>query len=492
MSGLDRVFKFTEKQNLARELMGSTALHIMLFGGSRSGKTFIIVRQIVIRALKAPGSRHAILRFRFNHVKASIWYITFPQVMALCFPEIRFKLNKSDWFIEFPNGSQIWIGGLDDKERTEKILGQEYASILLNECSQISFSSREIVRTRLAQKVEYEHPRTGEQVALPLKMYYDENPPLKTHWTHRTFIEKRHTDPPYRPLQDPENYAYLQINPGDNRDNLPPETIAELQKLSPRARERFWEGKFGAADENALWTYEIIEQHRATKYPDLQRIVIAVDPSGTKGDEDQRSDHVGIVVGGLGIDGEGYVLEDLTANIRPAQWGKIVATAFRRWGADAVVAEVNYGGAMVENVIESAAEREGIYIPFKSVTATRGKVVRAEPFSGLYENGQVHHVGRFVELEDQLCSFTTHGYMGDRSPDRADACIWMLAELFPVMVMGRPDENMQTEADSYYDPLEFEAGPANRRRGYIPGRGPVNTLQKFDADADYDPLDWDG
>lgn len=95
----------------------------MLFGGSRSGKTFLLVRNVVMRALKAPKSRHAILRFRFNHVKASIIMDTFPKVMELCFPGVKYTINKTDWFAEMPNESQVWFGGLDDKERTEKILG---------------------------------------------------------------------------------------------------------------------------------------------------------------------------------------------------------------------------------------------------------------------------------------------------------------------------------------------------------------------------------
>ena len=124
----------------------------MLFGGSRSGKTFLLVRQLVVRALKAPGSRHAILRFRFNHVVNSIVYDTFPKVMKLCFPQMEYKLDKTHWYVTFPNGSEVWFGGLDDKERTEKILGMEFVTIYLNESSQIVWGSVGIAMTRLAQK----------------------------------------------------------------------------------------------------------------------------------------------------------------------------------------------------------------------------------------------------------------------------------------------------------------------------------------------------
>ena len=127
-------FKFTEKQLEARSKMALEYMYFMLFGGSRSGKTFLIIYAIVIRALKSKGSRHVALRFRFNAIKASIIFDTFPKVMKLCFPGVEYNINKTDWIATFKNGSEIWFGGLDDKERTEKILGQEYSTIFLNEC----------------------------------------------------------------------------------------------------------------------------------------------------------------------------------------------------------------------------------------------------------------------------------------------------------------------------------------------------------------------
>ena len=129
--------KLTPKQTEANKLLAGSATHIMLFGGSRSGKTFVLVRAVCLRAIKAPSSRHAIVRFRFNAVKNSIVMDTFPKVMALCFPGVKYELNKSDWYARFPNGSEVWFAGLDDKERTEKILGMEFVTIYSNECSQI-------------------------------------------------------------------------------------------------------------------------------------------------------------------------------------------------------------------------------------------------------------------------------------------------------------------------------------------------------------------
>ena len=167
--------KLHKKQLMALEVLSSEATYIMLFGGSRSGKTFLLMRQVIVRALKSPGSRHAVLRFRFNQVKNSIVYDTFPKVMDLAFPNIEYKMNKSDWFVTFPNGSEIWFGGLDDKERTEKILGMEFATIYLNESSQINWQSVGIAITRLAQKVMQKIEGKPDRLLKP-KMYFDCNP----------------------------------------------------------------------------------------------------------------------------------------------------------------------------------------------------------------------------------------------------------------------------------------------------------------------------
>src|SRR3990167_7182325 len=146
-------FSLTAKQREANALLAGAAQHVMLVGGSRSGKTLLLVRGICVRAMKAPKSRHLITRFRFNHCKQSIVLDTFPRVMSLAFPDVPYELNRSDWYATLPGDAEIWFGGLDDKERTEKILGNEYSTIVLNECSQIAWSSRNTVVTRLAQSL---------------------------------------------------------------------------------------------------------------------------------------------------------------------------------------------------------------------------------------------------------------------------------------------------------------------------------------------------
>lgn len=431
--------KLTVKQLQAQKLLAGDATHIMLFGGSRSGKTFLLVRNTIYRALKAPNSRHAILRFRFNAVKASIVLDTFPKVMQLAFSGVQYHIDKSDWYVTFDNGSQIWFGGLDDKERTEKILGQEHVTIYLNECSQIPLSARDLALTRLAQQV-YQDIEGKEPVLLKPRMYYDCNPPPKSHWTYKLFVDKQNPETK-QGLHHPDDYQAMQMNPMDNLDNLSQNYLETLQGLSARLQKRFLKGEFADATPNALFSDEIIDKWRVIdgRLPEFVRVVIGVDPSGSGDIDNADNDAIGIIAGALGTDGNAYLLEDCTVKSGPATWGRVATSAYDRHAADVIVGEANYGGAMVQHTIQTARPRT----PYKAVNASRGKAVRAEPFSALYENGKVRHVGEFPDLEDELSAFSTFGYTGSGSPNRADAWIWVLAELFPSLT--KPEDIVREE-----------------------------------------------
>lgn len=426
-----KAFRFNAKQEQAQKAVCvGSAKHIMLEGGSRSGKTFLHVRNVIMRALKAPGSRHAILRFRFNHVKQSIVLDTFPKVMALCYPSIHYRLDKSDWYVTLPNKAEIWFGGLDDKERTEKILGLEFVTIYLNECSQISWSSVQMMLTRLAQLVMQHIDGIPDKPMKP-RVYYDCNPPDKGHWTFKLFHQK--VDPETKePIRAPDDYVYFRINPSDNQENLSADYMATLAGLSERNRRRFERGEYGDATPGALFNEADIDKWRLLDgdAPQMVRIVVAVDPSGSGDEDNADNDEIGIVVAGLGTDGRGYILEDLTIKAGPATWAKVATDAFDRHKADTIVGETNFGGEMVKTTIQTARPRT----PFKKVTASRGKAVRAEPFSALYEQGKVRHVGILAKLEDELCAMSVSGYTGTGSPNRADAAIWALTEIFPSIV----------------------------------------------------------
>lgn len=212
----------------------------------------------------------------------------------------------------------------------------------------------------------------------------------------------------------------------DNASNLAPTFLKAIRDKYEGTRLGRQELNAEILDDlpGALWTRDAIDEHRVRQVPDLQRIVVAVDPSGTKGESDD-GDEIGIVVAGKGVDGRAYVLADRSCKLSPDGWGRRAVAAYEEFKADRIVAERNFGGAMVEHVIRTI-DRKASY---KEVTASRGKVARAEPVAALYEQGRVSHVGSFPELEDQLCMIDASGYIGEGSPDRADALVWALTEL---------------------------------------------------------------
>ncbi len=175
--------------------------------------------------------------------------------------------------------------------------------------------------------------------------------------------------------------------------------------------------------DGALWRRDAIERLRVARAPELRRVVVAIDPAATSGED---ADETGIVVAGAGQDGAFYVLDDLSGRYRPNAWAARAVAAYRSHAADRIVAEVNNGGEMVEAMLRIVDPS----VAYRGVHAARGKSVRAEPAAALYEQGRAHHVGAFPALEDQMCGFT-----GDpaarhaASPDRVDALVWAFAEL---------------------------------------------------------------
>jgi phage terminase large subunit-like protein len=177
--------------------------------------------------------------------------------------------------------------------------------------------------------------------------------------------------------------------------------------------------------QGSLWPRDLLDRANGSwKIPDMKRVVVAVDPSGTRGAEDS-GDSIGIIVAGLGTDGLGYVLADRTCKLSPDGWARVVVNAYREFKADRIIGERNFGGALIEHTIRTVDRN----VAYKEVTASRGKIARAEPISALYEQSKIRHAGSFVELEDQLAAMTGDGYVGDGSPDRADALVWALTEL---------------------------------------------------------------
>jgi phage terminase large subunit-like protein len=173
--------------------------------------------------------------------------------------------------------------------------------------------------------------------------------------------------------------------------------------------------------QGALWTRDMIKT--IAGLPEMSRIVVAVDPSGASGQGD--GDNIGIIVAGRTIDGLYHVIEDSTCNLSPAGWGRRACDRYSHYAADRIVAERNFGGAMVESTIKTQDPKAAV----KLVTASRGKSVRAEPIAALYEQGKVTHARGLDQLENQMMHMTLTGYVGEKSPDRVDALVWALTDL---------------------------------------------------------------
>ncbi len=226
----------------------------------------------------------------------------------------------------------------------------------------------------------------------------------------------------------------------DNADNLATTFIEHVRSKyeGTRLGRQELDGEILDDVPGALWTRAMLEAASTETTPEMSRIVVAIDPSGTAGESDD-GDEVGIVVAGRGVDGRGYVLEDLTCKLSPDAWARRAIEAYYRHGADRLVAERNFGGAMVASVIRTADRQ----VAFKEVVASRGKSARAEPVAALYEQGRVSHVRGLDALEDQMTLMTGSGYMGEGSPDRVDAAVWALTE---AMLGHVPQERQKLDA----------------------------------------------
>lgn len=182
---------------------------------------------------------------------------------------------------------------------------------------------------------------------------------------------------------------------------------------------------------DALWTRAALDRDRRKlgEIPALKRVVVAIDPAAKKNEIPDDGAATGIVVAGVGDDGRGYVLDDATCRESPNGWARMAVACFDRYEGDCIVGEINNGGDMVETTVRAVRPT----VPFREVTATRGKWTRAEPIAALYEQGRISHVGTFASLEDEMVNFGPNGMVGDASPDRVDALVWALTELFPAM-----------------------------------------------------------
>lgn len=409
---MGEVVPFTKnpKQPEACDLMNRNQ-HALMYGGSRSGKTFIAVRNMILRGLKK-SSCHLIVRKHFNDVKRAIFHKTFPDVMKACFPGVEYKWNKQDWFVTIygPDGiaSQIWLGGISDEKRAEKILGNEYSTIFANECSQIPYESIILLRSRLAETAGHK-----------LRFYYDLNPSGKKHWTYQEFVLGL---VPGTKKKSKLQTGYILINPIDNLDNLDPDYLDLLDTFPDRLRARFLKGLYLSEIEGALWTDQMITDAQCVQATEPIKTVIAVDPAVTN---TENSDETGIIPCSIDEFGTGIIHDDLSGKFSTGTWAQRAVNAYHLYDANCIVAEVNQGGDLVEDAIHNIDPT----IKVIKVRASKGKFARAEPVSQLYEDRQlrVRHEKQMPELEEQLTEWVPLN--SKKSPDRLDALVWGLTYL---------------------------------------------------------------
>ena len=254
----------------------------------------------------------------------------------------------------------------------------------------------------------------------PDYMYWDIiEPALRIGWA-RCIITS--TPKPSQFLRDLEALDDTVVTRGSTFDNphLSDHVKDALRKNFEGTRRGLQElyGEILEDDDRFLWRLDTIANNRVRNRPQLVRIVVAIDPAVTAKDS---SDYTGIIVAGIDANGEVFVLQDATMKGAPHEWAQQAIDLFKIYRADRIVAEVNQGGDMVEATLRAIDPS----VPYKSVRATRGKLLRAEPVAALYEQDRVHHVGVFAELEEQQCTWMP----GKPSPDRLDALVWAVTEL---------------------------------------------------------------
>ena len=259
----------------------------------------------------------------------------------------------------------------------------------------------------------------------------------------------------------------------ENRENLSEKFIREIERhfAGTRLGRQEIEGEIIDDIDGALWKREWIERNRVIKHPELKRIVVAVDPPASSAETSDDPAEAGIVVSGLGVDGHGYMLADYSMVGTPDEWASAALTAYNIFEADCIVGEINNGGDMIAAVIHSKAKEQDMKcVNFKSVRATRGKQLRAEPISSLYQRDLIHHVGVFPNTEDQMCNWVP----GQKSPDRLDANVWSFTEL---MVSNEPTpEELIADAKRRVEiAAQRKLAPT---QGLLPTQGTIPSQQK--------------
>ncbi|MFM7468512.1 MAG: PBSX family phage terminase large subunit [Vampirovibrionales bacterium] len=375
-----------------------------IHGGRGSGKSTFDAQAIVTQCMFRPGLRVVCVRETQNSLKESVYQLIIDQINKLGVAS-AFTVQSSR-IITPGNGLVIFQGMQDHTSESIKSL-EGFDIAWCEEAQTMSSRSLEILRPTIR--------KDGSELWFT--------------WNPRNASDP--VDQLLRCEHPPKDAVVIKANYMDNPwmpDVLNEERLYD-QKFRPDRYGHIWLGEYEPTAVGAIWSRQVLHENRRHEVPRMARILVAVDPSVTVG---ERSDENGIVVVGKGEDGRGYVLDDMSMRGSPSQWAQRAVSAFDSYEADAIVAEVNQGGLMVKNTIMAVRPS----VPVIEVRATRGKHVRAEPISALYNLGRISHIGTFPELEAQMCKMTAAGYDGEGSPDRVDALVWGFTQLFEQIARG--------------------------------------------------------
>jgi len=364
---------------------------IMWKCGRGFGKSMMLSNLAIKLATENPDERIAIWAPDFGTLKRVVFFGE-SGILKNIHPDIKYEVNKADLFIKFDNGAEI----------------QGYSAVAHESSrgAQSSVSLIEELGSWIYQREAYDAAQMINRLGIK----------------PRTYIAT--TPTPTALIQEIVKSDNVHVINGTTMHNyfLTPDYAENLKnKLSDRMYRQEVLGEVLGDNPYALFKMSDIEKCRVESAPHLKRIIVAVDPAVTSNAD---SDETGIIVAGISADRHCYILEDATCTAAtPEEWSAKAVAMYRKWGADRIVAEKNQGGQMVQSVIRSA---DRTLPPCKLVHASKGKEIRAEPVSAYYEHGEVHHVGRFVELERQMTEWNP---VNGKSPDRLDALVWACTEL---------------------------------------------------------------
>lgn len=367
----------------------------LILSGRGFGKTRALCEWVNIKATTMPGSRGILAGATAGDVR-DILIEGESGILNIGHPSERPKYEPSKMRLTWKNGSTAALRSADEPERFRGLQGH-WAAI------------DELGSWRYMQM-------TWDMLMFGMRL--GENPQIAIATTPRPLpliisLVKKHQ-------ANPREVILVKGSSYENRSNLAASYIKTV--IAPYEGTRLGRQELYAEiltdTPGALWKRETIELYRVLQHPTLVRIIVAIDPAATS---HETSNETGIIVAGIGKDGHGYVLDDVSLRGSPTEWAGQAIAAYHKYDADRIVAETNNGGDMIETVIRSVDKT----VSFKQVHASRGKQTRAEPVSALYEQGKVHHVGLFGQLEDQLTTWTP----GDTSPDRLDSVVWALSDL---------------------------------------------------------------